>query len=57
MQIKSLDEIIEKLKSNDDVDAVFITGSQTTQEAKSYSDIDLVVILKENKNELYSLYR
>jgi len=57
MQIKSLDKIIEKLKLNDDVDAVFLTGSHGTQEAKAYSDIDLVVILKENKNNLYSLYR
>ena len=55
--MNSLDKIIEKLKSNDDVDAVFITGSHNTQEAKAHSDIDLVVILKENKNELYSLYR
>lgn len=52
-----LDKIIEKLKSNDDVDAVFLTGSHGTQEAKAYSDIDLVIILKENKNNLYSLYR
>ena len=55
--MSSLDKIIEKLKSNDDVDAVFITGSYSNQEAKPYSDIDLVIILKENKNELYSLYR
>ncbi|MEK7116613.1 MAG: nucleotidyltransferase domain-containing protein [Patescibacteria group bacterium] len=55
--MKGLDKIIEKLKSNNDVDAVFITGSHSNQEAKAYSDIDLVVILKENKNELYSLYR
>jgi len=55
--MKNLDKIIEKLKSDDNVDAVFITGSYNTQEAKSYSDIDLVIILKENKNELYSLYR
>jgi predicted nucleotidyltransferase len=55
--MKELDKIIEKLRSNDDVDAVFLTGSNATQESKSYSDIDLVVILKENKNSLYSLYK
>lgn len=55
--MNSLDKIIEKLKSDDGVNAVFITGSYSTQDAKSYSDIDLVVILKENKNNLYSLYR
>lgn len=55
--MNNLDKIIEKLKSNSDVDAVFLTGSHGTKEFKPYSDIDLVVILKENKNELYSLYR
>ncbi|MFA6405448.1 MAG: nucleotidyltransferase domain-containing protein [Candidatus Paceibacterota bacterium] len=55
--MNSLDKIIENLKSNDAVDAVFLTGSNHNNEAKTYSDIDLVVILKENKNELYSLYR
>jgi len=55
--MNSLDNIIEKLKSNNEVDAVFLTGSQSNQEAKTYSDIDLVVILKGNENKLYSLYR
>jgi hypothetical protein len=40
-----------------DVDAAFITGSYGKQESKPYSDIDLVVIFKENKNDLYSLYQ
>ncbi|OHB14610.1 MAG: hypothetical protein A2431_04130 [Candidatus Zambryskibacteria bacterium RIFOXYC1_FULL_39_10] len=55
--MNSLDNIIERLKSNNEVDAVFLTGSHGTKESKPYSDIDLVVILKENKNNLYSLYR
>lgn len=53
----SLIKIIEKLKSSEDVDAVFITGSYGTKQSKHYSDIDLVIILKENKNNIYSLYR
>ncbi|MEK7634889.1 MAG: nucleotidyltransferase domain-containing protein [Patescibacteria group bacterium] len=55
--MNQLDQTIEKLKSNDEVDSVFLTGSHSNQEAKAYSDIDLVIILKENKNKLYSLYR
>lgn len=54
--MKELDKIIEKLKSDDNVDAVFITGSNHNSEAKAYSDIDLVVIFKENKDELYCMY-
>jgi predicted nucleotidyltransferase len=52
-----LNKIIEKLELSDDVDAVFLTGSHGLKESKPYSDIDLVIILKENKNNLYSLYR
>ena len=33
-----------------------MTGSNHNDEAKAYSDIDLVVILKENKDELYCSY-
>src|SRR3989344_7053424 len=55
--MNSLSKIIEKLKSSEDVDAVFITGSHGTKESRSYSDIDLVIILKENRKNLYSLFR
>lgn len=54
--MNSLDKIIEKLKSDDNIDAVFMTGSNHNKEAKTYSDIDLVIIFKENKDELYCLY-
>lgn len=54
--MKELDKMIEKLKSDDNVDTVFMTGSNHNNEAKAYSDIDLVVILKENKDELYCSY-
>lgn len=55
--MNSLDKIIEKLKLSDEIDAVFLTGSHGTKDSKTHSDIDLVIILKENKNNLYSLYR
>jgi len=55
--MKSLEIIINGLKNSDDVDAVFLTGSLGRKESKPYSDIDLVVILKENTLGLYSLYR
>ncbi len=55
--MESLNKAIENLKLNNDVDAVFLTGSNAINQSKSYSDIDLVVILKENKNSLYSLYK
>jgi len=55
--MEDLEKIIDALKLNDDVDAVFITGSFGAKNAKPYSDIDLVVLLNENKMNLYSLYR
>jgi predicted nucleotidyltransferase len=55
--MESLEKIIQGLKNSDGVDAVFLTGSLGRKESKSYSDIDLVVILKENPYGVYSLYR
>ena len=52
-----MDKVIEKLKSDPQVNAVFITGSVSVGHKKSYSDIDLVVILNENKDNLYCLYK
>ena len=49
--------LIQKLKGKDDVDAVFIIGSHGRGEQKPYSDLDLVVILKENIHHLKSVYR
>ncbi|HUD04222.1 MAG TPA: nucleotidyltransferase domain-containing protein, partial [Candidatus Paceibacterota bacterium] len=50
-----LQEIIEKLKNKDQVDSVFLTGSQGL-EKRPHSDIDLVIILKENSEKISSLY-
>ena len=55
--MESLGNIITHLNSSKDIDAVFITGSLGNKNAKPYSDIDLVIVLKKNKFNLYSLYR
>jgi predicted nucleotidyltransferase/predicted DNA-binding WGR domain protein len=52
----SLNKIIEKLKSNDEVDAVFLTGSVGAKTNTSYSDIDLIIILKDNSKEIESIF-
>lgn len=53
----NLKTIINNLKQKEEVDAVFVTGSQGILEQKSYSDIDLVVIFKENKQQLFSVFQ
>jgi predicted nucleotidyltransferase len=55
--MQNLQTLIENLKSKDEVDAVFITGSQGLGENKFYSDIDLVVIFKENTHKFFSLFQ
>ena len=51
------ENLIKKLRDNAEIDAVFLTGSYGREESKPYSDIDLVIILKENKNNIRSLYQ
>lgn len=53
----TLKNLIENLRNKDEVDAVFVTGSQGLGEEKTYSDIDLVVIFKENTQKLFSLFQ
>lgn len=50
-----LQEIIQKLKSKEEVDAVFLTGSYRSGR-KVHSDIDLIVIFKENSRRMQSVY-
>jgi len=50
-----LSQIINNLGKHQDVDGVFVTGSQG-DEHKPYSDIDLVIILNKNDNKISSLY-
>jgi predicted nucleotidyltransferase len=54
--MKELDTILEHLKSQEEVDAVFITGSTATGENKEYSDLDLVIIVNENTHAIRSVY-
>lgn len=53
--MSQLQNIIEHLKLNNDVDAVFLTGSHGANK-KPYSDIDLVIILKENVKQIESIF-
>ena len=55
--MSQLTEIIHSLKGKDSVDAVLLVGSQSKDEHKEYSDIDLVVILKEKTSNLQSLFQ
>jgi predicted nucleotidyltransferase len=52
-----LEKIIENLKSKEEVDAVLIGGSQSRGEEKEYSDIDLAIILKENTENILSIFQ
>lgn len=53
--MKNLTQIIKNLRSHQNVDAVFLTGSQGN-EHKPYSDIDLVIVLDKHEHDLTSLY-
>jgi predicted nucleotidyltransferase len=55
--MNTLKNIIENLKNKEEVDAVFVTGSQGLGEQKSYSDIDLVVVFRENTQKLFSMFQ
>ncbi len=55
--MQNLNIISDKLKANPDVDALLIVGSQGRNENKSYSDIDLVVILKNNALNIRSIFQ
>ncbi len=53
----NLEGLLAKLKQKDEVDAVLLTGSQGRGEHKEYSDIDLLIILRENTEHIFSLYQ
>lgn len=55
--MSQLSQIIKSLENNASVDAVLLVGSQSKNEHKEYSDIDLVVILKEKTSDLQSLFQ
>jgi hypothetical protein len=52
---EKLSQIINNLGKHQDVDGVFITGSQGDNH-KQYSDIDLVIVLNNNHHKINSLY-
>lgn len=52
----TLKEITTQLEANPAVDAAFLTGSFAQGTASSSSDIDLIVILKENDKNVRSVY-
>lgn len=55
--MQSLKNLIENLKNKVEVDAVLVAGSRSLGEEKEYSDIDLAVIFKENKEKLFSIFQ
>lgn len=55
--MKELNGLIQNLKNRDEIDAVIIAGSKSLGEEKEYSDIDLAVIFKENREKLFSLFQ
>jgi predicted nucleotidyltransferase len=52
----TLKEITTQLEANPAVDAVFLTGSFAQGTSSPSSDMDLVVILKENNKQIRSVY-
>jgi len=54
--MKSLKGLIETLESKAEVDGVFLTGSHGLGLAHANSDIDLIVILKENTQNIRSVF-
>ncbi|MEX0909968.1 MAG: NUDIX domain-containing protein [Candidatus Paceibacterota bacterium] len=54
--MNQLETIIKNLENNENVDAVFLTGSYGIDQKNNYSDIDLVIIFKKNDKNIKSLY-
>lgn len=54
--MKKLDGLLKNLKENEQIDAVFITGSSAIGSETKDSDIDLVIVLQENSTKLRSVY-
>lgn len=50
-----LQNLVQKLNSQQEIDAILIAGSQGRGEQKEHSDIDLLVVLTENSEQIFSL--
>ncbi|MSU45499.1 MAG: nucleotidyltransferase domain-containing protein [Candidatus Zambryskibacteria bacterium] len=57
LEMQTFENLIETLNNHEDIDAVLLVGSRARGEEKVYSDIDLAVIFKENKEKLFSLFQ
>lgn len=55
--MKELDILVARLKEKKEVDAVFLTGSFGVSAESAASDMDLVIILTENRIRLKSVYQ
>ncbi len=51
-----LDDIMDKLRASEEVDAAFLTGSSVSGKSTELSDTDLVIILKRNTKDIRSVY-
>lgn len=49
--------MVGRLETKAEVDAVFLTGSFGASHASTASDIDIVIILKENRVQIKSVYQ
>ncbi len=54
--MQSLETIIQKLEQKPEVDAVFLTGSIGNNTSTADSDIDLIIILKDNTQGIESIF-
>ncbi len=56
-KMKEIDTLVTKLETKAEVDAVFLTGSFGLSNTSTASDIDIVIILKENRVKIKSVYQ
>ena len=55
--MREVDTLVGRLETKAEVDAVFLTGSFGASHASTASDIDIVIILKENRVQIKSVYQ
>lgn len=55
--MKEIDALVAKLEAKSEVDAVFLTGSFGRSKESGASDIDMVIILKDNRAKIKSVYQ
>lgn len=55
--MKEIDAFVAKLQEKTEVDAVFLTGSLGLSHESTASDIDVVIILRDNRAKIKSVYQ